>query len=352
MELRAVTGFARDIAAGAARVCEVAARLADAGHTVQMTRLATPPWPDWCAPAELPAQARAAEAAIRAAGVDFVSLGPCAGAHAGAAVAALRATERTFCSAWLDKRNDRLPVARAMLALADADPQLNLRFAGLAEVGPATPFFPAAYAGTDGDDEGFALALEATPAVLDAGGDIAALAPALTALERDAERAAAGWRYLGMDTSLAPGLAGRGSVAELMTLRGTPVGSRGAADTVGALTSELRALPVRQVGYCGVMFAVMEDRGLVAAVERGELGIATLLEYAGRCGTGLDTVPLPGGIAPEALAALLARVAALARRKRKPLSARLFPAPGAAAGEPVRTGSPYLYDCPAMDPEG
>ena len=347
MELRAVTGFARDIAAGAARVREVATRLAAAGHTVQMTRLATPPWPQWCAPAELPSQARAAEATIRAAGVDFVSLGPCAGAQAGAAVAALCATERTFCSAWLD---DRMPVARAILALAAADPQLNLRFAGLAGVGPATPFFPAAYASTDADDEGFALALEATPELLAAGGDVAALAPVLTALERDAR--AAGWRCLGIDTSLAPGLGGRGSVAELMTLRGTPVGSSGAADIVGVLTSELRALPVRQVGYRGVMFAVMEDRGLVAAVERGELSIAQLLEYAGRCGTGLDTVPLPGGIAPEALAALLARVSGLAQRKRKPLSARLFPAPGVAVGEPVRTGSPYLYDCPAMDPEG
>jgi uncharacterized protein (UPF0210 family) len=50
---------------------------------------------------------------------------------------------------------------------------------------------------------------------------------------------------------------------------------------------------------------------------------------------GIDTVPLPGDVSEEALAALLFDVAALAVRANKPLSARLMPLPGKAAGDIV-----------------
>ena len=189
--------------------------------------------------------------------------------------------------------------------------------------------------------------MELTSALLAAGGDVTALAPEIEALERDAR--AAQIPFLGIDPSLAPGLYGKGSVARLMALRGAPVGSPDAPALVGELTAALRALPVEQVGYRGVMFAVMEDPGLVEALRQREFNVDDLLEYAGRCGTGLDTVPLPGDIGANRLAALLDRVGAVAEKGAKPLSARLFPAPGIAAGETVATESPYLFDCPAME---
>ena len=189
--------------------------------------------------------------------------------------------------------------------------------------------------------------MELTPQVLAAGGKIAALSPGLEALERDAR--ATNVPFLGIDPSLTPGLYGEGSIARLMTLLGSPVGSRGAPELVEQLTTALRALPVEQVGYRGVMLAVMEDPGLVEAVRQRELSVSDLLEYASHCGTGLDTVPLPGDIGVERLAELLDHVAAVADAHAKPLSARLFPAPGVKAGETVATGSPYLFDCPAME---
>jgi len=51
------------------------------------------------------------------------------------------------------------------------------------------------------------------------------------------------------------------------------------------------------------------------------------------CGTGLDTVPLPGNVSKDAIAALLMDVAALSLRLHKPLTARLMPVPGLKAGE-------------------
>ena len=341
MIIRAVTGFAPP-GEGALRTLKVAAHLRDCGHEVQTVRLATPPWESWCDAEALPARARELEAAVVAAGVQFLSLGPCSAEGVPAAVEALLATTATFCTARIENGGSSA-AARAMLALARADPQHNLRFAALARVEAATPFFPAAFA----QCEGFALAMELTSALLAAGGDVTALAPEIEALERDAR--AAQIPFLGIDPSLAPGLYGKGSVARLMALRGAPVGSPDAPALVGELTAALRALPVEQVGYRGVMFAVMEDPGLVEALRQREFNVDDLLEYAGRCGTGLDTVPLPGDIGANRLAALLDRVGAVAEKGAKPLSARLFPAPGIAAGETVATGSPYLFDCPAME---
>jgi uncharacterized protein (UPF0210 family) len=72
--------------------------------------------------------------------------------------------------------------------------------------------------------------------------------------------------------------------------------------------------------------------------------VSELLLYSAVCGTGLDTVPLPGDTAPEELAAIVLDVAALAVALGKPLSCRLFPVPGKAAGERTEYDSPYLVN--------
>jgi len=63
--------------------------------------------------------------------------------------------------------------------------------------------------------------------------------------------------------------------------------------------------------------------------------VQDLLLYSAVCGTGLDTVPLPGDASSEALAAVLLDVATLAVRLGKPLTARLMPVPGKRAGDPT-----------------
>ena len=51
------------------------------------------------------------------------------------------------------------------------------------------------------------------------------------------------------------------------------------------------------------------------------------------CAGGLDTIPLPGDISEARLARILGDVASLAWKWRKPLAARLLPAPGKKPGE-------------------
>ncbi len=60
-----------------------------------------------------------------------------------------------------------------------------------------------------------------------------------------------------------------------------------------------------------------------------------MLLYSTLCGIGLDTIPLPGDISREALAGILFDVAAMSLRLDKPLTARLMPIPGKAAGEDI-----------------
>ena len=94
-------------------------------------------------------------------------------------------------------------------------------------------------------------------------------------------------------------------------------------------------------GFSGLMLPVLEDAALAARAAEGTLTVKDLLLYSAVCGTGLDTVPLPGDTPPEALTALLLDVAVLAQRLDKPLTARLMPIPGKQAGDP--TGFDFAY---------
>jgi hypothetical protein len=78
---------------------------------------------------------------------------------------------------------------------------------------------------------------------------------------------------------------------------------------------------------------VLEDATLAARAAEGTLTVKDLLLYSAVCGTGLDTLPLPGDTTSEQIAPLLLDLAALAQRLDKPLTARLMPIPDKKAGE-------------------
>ena len=88
----------------------------------------------------------------------------------------------------------------------------------------------------------------------------------------------------------------------------------------------------RKTGFNGLMLPVLEDSTL-AARSGGTLGLKDLLLFSAVCGTGLDTIPLPGSVTAWQIEALLLDVAALAVRLNKPLTARLMPVPGKREGE-------------------
>jgi uncharacterized protein (UPF0210 family) len=62
------------------------------------------------------------------------------------------------------------------------------------------------------------------------------------------------------------------------------------------------------------------------------------------CGTGLDTIPLPGDIPQEQLERIYGDVAVLATKWNKPLSARLQPVKDKKAGDTTDYQDPYLFN--------
>jgi uncharacterized protein (UPF0210 family) len=150
-----------------------------------------------------------------------------------------------------------------------------------------------------------------------------------------------GLAFGGIDLSPAP--MGDDSIVTALELCGYgPIGSPGTVAVAAALTSALKNTGLPTCGYCGLMLPVLEDAVLGRRWEEGHVNTHQLLLYSAVCGTGLDTVPLPGDMEAEVIAHLLLDVASLALRLHKPLSARLFPVPGKQAGERTEFSSPYL----------
>jgi uncharacterized protein len=152
----------------------------------------------------------------------------------------------------------------------------------------------------------------------------------------------------GIDLSPAP--MGADSIVSALELCGYgPLGSPGTLTVAAALTTALKTTGLPTCGYCGLMLPVLEDAGLGLRWEEGYVNAQQLLLYSAVCGTGLDTLPLPGDCSAAAIAHVLLDVATLALRLQKPLSARLFPAPGKRVGERTTFTSPYLTNTEIRD---
>jgi hypothetical protein len=259
-----------------------------------------------------------------------------------------------------------LPAAKACgsvihaAATVSEDGFANLRFAALANVLPGSPFFPAAYHA--GGPPAMALATESADLAVEAFGDAASLSAARRTLVNDIQDRGAtlaqslqpvlarhGVRFQGVDFSLAPYPENLRSLGTALESLGVPAaGMSGTAAAACFLADCLDRAVFPRTGFCGLFLPVMEDSVLAARAAEGTLTITDLLLYATICGTGLDTVPLPGDASPEALTAVLVDLGALALRHSKPLTARLMPIPGKAAGDEVHYDFPYFADSRVM----
>lgn len=245
--------------------------------------------------------------------------------------------------------------ARVMKQLEDTEhSQGNFRFAAIAEVKPLTPFFPAAY--HNGFGHQFAIALESAGLVADSfknAPDLAtarrrlidALAKEAFAIQAEAGRVDSdtGWTYMGIDLSPAPLKdVSIGEAIENLTTQ--PLGSSGTLTAAATITAALRDIKVKQTGYSGLMLPILEDSRLAQRWSEGRLSIDALLSYSAVCGTGLDTVPLPGDVSAEQLSLIISDMASLAVKWHKPLSARLFPVQGKGPGDMTELDSQFLVN--------
>ncbi len=376
MNIRTITCFlnpafpvaAERLTSAAEGLAQIKEALQAAGYPVQTMRLATVPFPELLGrgASQAISLAQELEALCFASQIDYVTLGP-ARPHDGADFFRvipdlIGATQNVFASALIadPATGVSLPAVKlaaeviGRCAALNGDGFGNLRFAALANVAPGTPFFPAAYAAEGAVS--VALGMEAAPLAVRAFAEAASLAEARTRLIAEIETHAQtignlvkkfvgrrGLQFGGLDFSLAPYPEEARSVGTaLERLTGGRVGELGTLTAAAFVADTLDRAQYKRAGFSGLLLPVFEDSVLARRAAEGLLTVSDLLLYCSVCGTGLDAIPLPGNTAPDALAAVLMDVGALALRLNKPLTARLMPIPGKQIGDAVTFDFQYF----------
>ncbi len=233
--------------------------------------------------------------------------------------------------------------------------QGNFQFTATAMLKAYGPFYPGTW--HDGPGKQLSIGFEGANVVQevfarthgDFSGSVAELTKQLTVHAKVAEAigervaTAEGWTFMGVDPTPAP-LGDVSIGAAIETYTGAKFGSSGTLTAALAITSAVKAVPVKQIGYSGLMVPVMEDKRLAQRWAEGSYHTDDLLAYSAVCGTGLDTLPLPGDVSVEQLGRILGDVAALAWKWKKPLSARLQPVWGKKATDRTEFESQYLFN--------
>ena len=237
----------------------------------------------------------------------------------------------------------------------------NFRLGISSNCKPHTPFFPYSY---HEGRKGFSLALEIVDSFLELMeqhklentetkrdllvrsliNDLVEINEIGITLEKQT-----GFKYYGLDASLAPFPNGSTSVGKLLELLGIElVGSNGTLLMTSYLTniikSAIKESGVKSVGFNGVMYSVLEDDFLAASAKAKNISLDSLALYSSVCGCGLDMIPLPGDVFDEELASIILDIASLAISLSKPLGVRLLPIRGKRVNEITEFNYDFLVD--------
>jgi len=363
MKIRSITCFyhpgsqpSKTIPGLAQQIEELKNQFTSIGWDVQTTRLATVPFGIYTTPETAVEIIQAIETTACDHGFNYISVGPARNNHPDEfklVPKILSATRNTFLTGILTHQHRGISTAAvkacaAIITQASSitpDGFTNLRFCAMSNVKPFTPFFPAAY--SYGTQPTFALAIEAADAAIDAFDSAKTIAEGkrnmLAEMHQAAEELTSVIRQMnlqwelpfkGFDFSLAPFPEDWCSLALAMETLGVDrIGMMGSLSAAAILAETLDRGKWLKVGFNGLMLPVLEDSVLAARSVEGSFSIKDLLMYSAVCGTGLDTVPLPGDITVDEIEPLLMDIAALSLRLNKPLTARLMPIPNLKSGE-------------------
>ena len=233
--------------------------------------------------------------------------------------------------------------------------QGNFNFTATAMLAPYGPFYPGAW--HDGAGRQFSIGFEGANVVQEVfaitHGDFNASVAELTRrlqIHTDVGEEvgqtvakATGWDFKGVDPTPAP--LGDVSIGDAIErFNGGKFGGSGTMTASLAITTAVKAVKGKIVGYAGLMVPVMEDKRLAQRWAENSYDIDALLAYSAVCGTGLDTVPLPGDISEDRMAQIFGDVASLAWKWHKPLSARLQPIKDKKPGDRSDFDDPYLFN--------
>ncbi len=385
MKIRSVTLFANPGPAIDEDIIQLSANLAKKAFTfskecdldLQTVRFATPPFPQFLSGLsgeQILDYAVKLENALAEVGFEYISLGPALPDHPDSynlVPDLIQSTQNTFCSGLMTQTGSGISL-RAVKAcgeiihrLAPQDPNgfSNLYFAALGNVKAGSPFFPAAYHHDKWPS--FAIAVEAADLAIlafqqnldfeEARNNLISVLEELdTTLTNFANKleASTGIKFEGIDYSLAPFPESSSSIGTALESLGIQeIGQHGSLAAAAFLADTIDRAKISRTGFSGLMLPVLEDSILAQRAAGGSLEVKDLLLYSAVCGTGLDTVPLPGDISADQISAVLMDVAALSLRLDKPLTARLMPIPGKKAGDKTTFDFPFFANSKVMGVE-
>jgi uncharacterized protein len=326
-----------------------------AGYEVQTVRLATIPFPRLLGEADINKLAELTnqmDRITRQLGIGYFSLGPAVPEMPRSYELipdAIFISENAFFGGIMADTANEISLA-AIRACAETIVKCsaleqngfaNLQFAALANVKAGAPFLPAAY--HDGNTPAFAIATESADLAVQAFEHAKSLEEGrghlVLEIEKHGKKLAQIARSLdckfgGIDFSLAPFPDDAHSLGNAVEKLGVPqIGRHGSLAAAALLTEAIDRAYFPHTGFSGFMQPVLEDSVLAKRAAEGALTIKDVLLYSAVCGTGLDTVPIPGDTTAEQIVPLLLDLCALAVRLDKPLTARLMPIPGKQAGD-------------------
>src|SRR6266498_1882664 len=302
-----------------------------AGYEVQTTRLATVPFPKLLissndfsrskatevAPTsqldDLPKLAGELANATQQVGIAYVSLGPALPelprSYEVIPDAIAVSPNMFFGGVMADRiRGIDLSAIRAcadvIVKCASIEPNgfANLQFAALANVKAGAPFLPAAY--HDSDEPAFAIATESADLAVEAFSGAKTLKEGrktlIAQIEKHGKKLAKVAKSLdckfgGIDFSFAPFPTEAQSLGTAFEGLGiSKIGLHGSLAAAAILTESIDRADFPHTGFSGLMMPVLEDATLAKRVAEGTLTVKDILLYSAVCGTGLDTIPLPG----------------------------------------------------------
>ncbi len=219
-------------------------------------------------------------------------------------------------------------------------PDLTFNFAYVFNNRPSSPYFPsAAY-----EKNGFAIGLQPTD-----------LSEGCTSLEEWLQKVKGSWQrlyelfdshpdFLGIDSSIAPAFAGKGSLVNFVRRLGFTFDESVTTDLYLQMTDFLKKHNPKPVGLCGLMLPCLEDFELAEEYEKGNFSIERNIFLSLHSGLGVDTYPIGIDEGPQRVVQILKLVQGLSSKHQKPLSVRFVSDGKAKIGEKTDFQNQYLKD--------
>ncbi len=342
----------------------------DHGYEVQTVRLSTQPWEYYASTKkDLLSIAKTLQKITKKHRFEYFNMGPTTNpVHISFIQEVLQHTQTGFCTSTITSRNQidydaTWETAKAMKTISTIEKQgfANLRFAALCNIKACTPFYPASF---HQGPASFGIGLENSDIVYTAfqkAADITQASEILTQfllkqyqkIEEISKELSEtiDLCYAGIDGSVCSSVQKNESTAfAFEQLKLGKFGQPGTLSIAKIITDVLKNLTVKKIGYNGLMLPVLEDYGLAVRNNEQTYNLSNLLQYSAVCGTGLDTIPLPGSISVEKIYAILLDVASLSTKLQKPLSARLLPIPSKKIKDMTTFDFAYFVNSQIMSP--